>query len=108
MTAVAFVLFAAVGSIVRWLAIERLRTVRGGLGTIVVNVAGAFALGLVVGADLGDLVLVGVAGLGSFTTFSTMALDFTVVPRRDAAGYLAITLVLGLFAAWLGLEIGGS
>ena len=108
MTAVAFVAVAAAGSIVRWLAIERLRTIRGGLGTIVVNVVGAFALGLAVGLELDGLVIIGVAGLGSFTTFSTMALDFTVVPQRDAAAYLVTTLVLGLLGAWLGLELGGA
>ena len=106
MTGVVFVVVAATGSILRWLSIETLRNLRGGSGTIAVNVAGTFALGLAVGLRLDDLVLVGVAGLGSFTTFSTMALDFTTVPRRQALGYLATTLVLGLLAAWLGLQVG--
>ena len=46
------------------------------------------------------------AGPPPFTTFSTMALDFTTVPRREALAYLATTLVLGLLAAWLGLQVG--
>lgn len=108
MTAVLFVLVAAVASMARWATIESLRGVFGGLGTVVVNVTGAFALGLAVGFELDDLVIIGVAGLGSFTTFSTMALDITSVPRRQAIGYLAITLVLGLGAAWLGLELSRS
>jgi CrcB protein len=107
MTPVLFVLVAAGASMLRWLTIDALRSMRGGSGTIAVNVAGSFALGLVVGSEVESLVIVGVAGLGSFTTFSTMALDFTTVPRHEAVGYLVTTLVLGLLAAWLGLQVGG-
>ncbi len=107
MTPVLFVLVAAGASMLRWLTIDVLRAMRGGSGTIAVNVAGSFALGLAVGSDIESLLIVGVAGLGSLTTFSTMALDFTAVPRHEAVGYLATMLVLGLLAAWLGLRLGG-
>lgn len=107
MTALAFVCLAAGASIGRWLTVERLRSVRSGLGTIAVNVVGAFALGVLVGADADAMLLAGVAALGSFTTFSTMALDVTTAPRHDAVAYLATTLSLGLTAAWVGLRVGG-
>src|SRR5439155_4055304 len=46
-------------------------------GTLVVNLSGAFALGLLAGADVaGDaLLLAGTALLGSYTTFSTWMLE---------------------------------
>lgn len=85
------------------------------LGTLVINVVGSFALGLLVArvwppappwlrAGLGPGLL------GSFTTFSAIGLSAaqltTVGAGMLALGYVAATLVLGLAAAALGLRLG--
>jgi CrcB protein len=86
------------------------------LSTLLVNIAGAFVLGLLVSllwhrvpawlrAGLG-------AGLiGSFTTFSAVMVSLVDEGSRGlwalAGGYLALSLVLGLAAAALGLWLGG-
>ena len=85
------------------------------VSTLLINVVGAFALGLLVArvwptaapwlrAGLG-------AGLlGSFTTFSAFAVALVSLSAADewmlAAAYLSATLVLGLGAAWAGLTVG--
>jgi fluoride exporter len=83
------------------------------LGTFVVNISGAFALGLVAGVALtGDaLVLVGTATIGSYTTFSTWMLETHRLgedgqPGAAVANVLA-SVVLGVAAAALGRTIGG-
>ena len=73
--------------------------------TLLLNVAGAFALGLLTGADVtGDALLyAGVAFLGSLTTFSTWMADEARLVRagdRAEAGRLVVaSIVLGLAAA---------
>ena len=86
-------------------------------GTLVINVAGAFALGLLVGVTTERLlphphwrVALGIGFLGSFTTFSTYAYE-TVRLAEDGAVALAVanamgTVMLGLLAATLGLAAG--
>jgi len=82
------------------------------LGILAVNLGGAFALGVVVGAALhGDrLSLIATGLLGSYTTFSTWMLDSHRLARdgrRGAAALnLAAGLALGLLAVWLGRELG--
>lgn len=83
------------------------------LGILVVNLAGALALGLVAGAALEGAALVVVAGggIGSFTTFSTWILDSH---RLAEAGHshlvwlnLGLSLLAGFGAAALGHWLGG-
>jgi len=82
------------------------------LGTLVVNVSGALALGLIVGLGFsGDrLVLVGTATLGSYTTFSTWMLETQRLAEAgelgNAAGNALVSLVVGLGAAALGRLVG--
>jgi CrcB protein len=82
-------------------------------GTFLVNVSGAFVLGLVVGAALeGDaLAIVGTGALGSYTTFSTWMLESHRLAEdgayRVAALNVAVSLVVGLGAAYVGRELGG-
>jgi fluoride exporter len=84
------------------------------LGIFVVNVGGAFLLGLVTGAGLtGEaLVIVAGGGIGSFTTFSTWILDSH---RLGAAGQarlawlnLALSVAAGFAAVALGNWLGGG
>ena len=78
-------------------------------GTLAVNVAGAFALGVLVGAGLGgDAYTLAATGfLGAFTTFSTWVVDARLLGARLGAADLAAALVAGLVAVWLGRELGG-
>lgn len=82
------------------------------LGTFVINVTGAFLLGLVSGlAVTGDaLILIGTATLGSYTTFSTWMLESHRLRDdgrfKGAFGNLVISLVIGFAAVVLGHTIG--
>lgn len=82
------------------------------LGTLAVNLSGAFALGLLDGLALGGdaSLLVGSAGMGAYTTFSTWMLQSHALWRdgRRRAGvlYVAVSLFGGLAAVLLGRLIG--
>lgn len=84
------------------------------LGTMAVNVSGAFLLGLLVGTGLdGDARLVlGAGALGSYTTFSTWMLETQRVEeagkRRVAVVNVLLSIALGLAAAYLGRLLGTS
>lgn len=113
MTAVAFLVAAAVATLVRVLATAGQPAGRLPWRTLTVNVAGAFVLGLLLAADwVVDPVVVATAGVGSLTTFSTVAAETAGLIddgcRRTAAGYLVITVVLGVAAAWLGIGLGAA
>lgn len=81
-------------------------------GTLAVNLLGSVVLGVLVGAALsGDAYrVVGTGLLGSFTTFSTWALESHRLAEDGQlrAGVLnfAISLVLGISAAWAGRQLG--
>lgn len=83
------------------------------MGTMVVNVTGAFALGLIDGAALPrDLALViGTGLIGSYTTFSTWMFEtqrlIEVRQHVRAAENIALSLALGLAAGAVGLWLGG-
>ena len=85
-------------------------------GTLTVNIAGSFIMGLFIG--LGALrfdfsnevrVLIATGILGGFTTFSAFSLDFvTLFERKDyglAAIYLAGSAGLSILALFAGLII---
>ena len=78
-------------------------------GTLVVNVTGAFALGVLAGAGLGgDAYTLAATGfLGAFTTFSTWVVDSRLLGERLGGANIAVALVLGLLAVWVGRELGG-
>ena len=75
---------------------------RGPRSILALNLAGAFALGLV-GTDH-PAVSAGL--LGALTTFSTWMAHAAELPRRRAVALLAAGLLLGLLAAWLGRGLG--
>lgn len=83
-------------------------------GTLVVNVSGAFLLGLLAGAAVeGDARLILGAGLlGSYTTFSTWMVETQRIEeagkRRIAVANIVLSIVLGLAAAALGHAIGAQ
>jgi CrcB protein len=83
-------------------------------GTLAVNLSGAFVLGVLVGAALdGDPYrILGTGLIGGYTTFSTWALESHRLGEdgelRLGAANFAVSLVLGVAAAWLGRELGGA
>ncbi len=87
---------------------------RGGLplGTLMVNLSGTLALGLLTGLALSGeaLVLAGTATLGSYTTFSTWMLETQRLAEdaqlRVALANVVLGLGAGLGAAALGRAIG--
>jgi CrcB protein len=109
------VLGAAVGAPLRYLT-DRLVRARLGTGfpwgTFVVNVAGSFVLGVVVGAAAPPEVtaLVGSGFCGALTTYSTFGYETVRLGAQDSrllAALNAIGSVLaGLGAAGLGLAVG--
>lgn len=79
--------------------------------TLGINVAGAFALGLLVARVwpiAPDWVRAGLGTglLGGFTTFSALALAVAQDPDAVTLAYLAASIVLGVLAAWSGLRLG--
>lgn len=85
--------------------------------TLGVNLAGAFLLGTLVGSTRTEQhrrirLLLGVGVLGSFTTYSTFAVEVhtLLMPGEGARAlaYLAATLTGALLAAHLGLRVSRS
>lgn len=78
-------------------------------GTFSANIAAAFLLGTVHGrfGDVGTAVGVGL--LGALSTWSTLALEIMDRIRsgrwNTAAAYLTTSVVVGVAAAWLGLQV---
>lgn len=78
------------------------------LGTLAVNLSGAFLLGLLVGVAPGGATqsVLGTGLLGGYTTFSTWMYESQRLGRQHRTGALAVNLVgsllLGLVAVWLG------
>ena len=85
------------------------------VSTLLINLSGAFALGLLVGRywpTTRDWVKAGLGPglLGSFTTYSAFAVSLVALASADewmlAVGYVAATVILGFGAAWAGLRVG--
>jgi len=107
----------AVGSVARFLIVLGAGRVVPGwpLGTVVVNVAGSFAIGMlyVALAQRAHLAPVLVAGfLGGFTTFSAFSLDTLKLweggQAVQAALYVAASVILSLAAVALGAALARS
>ena len=70
--------------------------------TLLVNVAGAFLLGVAVTRSPR---LIGTGFCGAFTTFSTMQVELLELPLIEAAAYAIGSIVLGLAAVRLGRRV---
>ena len=105
MIVVGFVTAAAVAAVARWQLTMRAPA----LGTLAVNVVGAWTLGLIDASGWGNPTILGTAGLGALTTVSGLASVTAILFRRGRAvgvGYLMLTVGLGTAAAWWGLNLG--
>ena len=109
-TAVAFVLAAGAGALMRAEAGRRWNRHAGfPWGTLSVNVVGSFALGVLHDAGSPTITVLGVGGLGAFTTFSSFARDaVALAERRDLArciAYVVGTCGAGIGAAAIGMAM---
>lgn len=83
------------------------------LGTFIVNICGAFLLGLLHGAAVagGAVEIAGIGFLGGFTTFSTWMYESERLAvdgyASAAARNIAISSAAGLVAVALGVAVGG-
>ncbi len=105
MIIMAFGAAALIGTLARWQLGARLKSPQG---TLVANVVGSFAFGLLHAAGPDEVVIVGIGGLGAFTTFSALAgelMEMWPRSRKRAVGYGSLTLVAGVAAAWLAISL---
>ncbi|WP_418281415.1 fluoride efflux transporter FluC [Halorubrum sp. DTA98] len=79
-----------------------------GIGTLVVNVGGSFALGVLVtrAASRRTRLFVGTGALSSFTTYSTFAGDAIALGTTVGTAYVIASYAVGLAAAVVGLAVG--
>lgn len=103
------------GAVLRFVVdgeVARRITSRLPLGTMVVNVSGAFVLGLLDGLVLPEsaALIAGTGVLGAYTTFSTWMLETQRLAEerqpKQALANIALSLLLGIAAAAAGLWIG--
>ncbi len=109
----------AAGSLLRYVAMSAVGHWLGAgfpWGTLLVNVAGSFVMGVLVegwalawsaGPELRAFLTVGV--LGGFTTFSTFSLDVVYLIERQqalaAAAYAAASVAMSVGSLFLGLML---
>ena len=88
-------------------------------GTLIINIAGSFAMGVFIemlvrrlGASNELRLFVATGVLGGFTTFSAFSLDFAVLVERGALGqalfYAVASVGLAITALFLGLWLARS
>ena len=106
MTPLLVALGAAVGAPLRYLIATRLDG-RLPWGTLAVNVAGSFLLGVFSALALGGhaVALLGTGFCGGLTTYSAFAAQTHALGRRAGTGYAAATIALSLAACSLGFAL---
>ena len=110
MTPLLVALGAGVGATLRFLTAHRLDG-RWPSGTLLVNVAGSFVLGLLVGAGVSadGLALLGTGFCGGLTTYSAFSVhtrDQGRLGLARGAAYAASTIGLALLACAAGYVVG--
>jgi CrcB protein len=104
----------ALGALSRYLVHELVFALAGWTfpwGTLVINLSGSFALGVLVGATASTDVqrLLGTGFLGGYTTFSTWMLDTRHLGERHRAAFglanVVGSLIAGVLLAWLGRSL---
>ena len=82
------------------------------MGTLTVNLLGAFLLGIITGAeaDIMIVLLFGTGFMGAFTTFSTLKLEMTQMylhkQKKKFLLYTITTYGLGILLAYMGYLVG--
>ena len=108
MTVLLVALGAAVGAPLRFVLASRFDA---GFpwGTLAVNVAGSFLLGLFTGLALTDhaMALLGTGFCGGFTTYSAFAVQTHAQGRARGTAYAVVTIAVSLGACAFGFWVGG-
>lgn len=91
------------GAIARFWVSNQLNKKPFPFGTLLVNVLGAFLLGLLIGSGAGEnsRLLFGTGFLGAFTTFSTWLFEVKEMDMKKAVFYTAITVAAGFLGTWI-------
>lgn len=109
----------AVGSVLRFLTsffVNKYWSNHFPLATLITNIIGCFLIGLIVGlleknnlanSNLKWFLITGFCG--GFTTFSAFSYENITLFQSNnsllAFGYIALSVIIGLFAVWLGLFV---
>ena len=104
------VLGAAVGGPLRFVVDQWIRKyTTQPYGIFTVNIVGSFLLGLTYGKVEAGFNLFAIGFAGAFTTWSTFMLDiylaYELKRYKEAGINLVMSLGIGLFAAWCGLQL---
>lgn len=102
--AVGFGIAAAAGTVLRW----RVSTALGPGGTLLINLAGAFVLGLLASTGDAAMTIIGTAGLGALTTVAGIFPESVRLSRASpllALGYVSLTVTGATAAAAAGLAL---
>lgn len=109
------VLIGGCGSVLRFLVDDAIAARMGRefpFGTLIINLTGALALGLLAGLAVNDdaALLAGTAAVGSYTTFSTWMYETQRLgeerQHRLAVANIVLSLAFGIAAAALGRWVG--
>ena len=100
---------AAVGAPVRF-ALGRLLDGRVHWGTLTVNLAGSFVLGLLTraGVSTSAMALLGTGFCGGLTTYSSFSVQTVDAGARRGAAYVVMTIGGCLLTAALGYALGSA
>ena len=110
-------LLGAAGAVSRYGVGTAVGTTSFPWATLGINIAGCLALGVVLAVGpvrwSPELTTgIGVGFLGGFTTFSAFGVETQTLLRDDrlgaAAAYVALSVVVGVLAAYLGTTLGRS
>ena len=108
---VLFFFLAAAGSLLR-LGFQNSGRWSKPLGTFIANIIASFLMGILLGGSPSaeSVTVIGTGFLGSFSTFSTVMMEVSdeVESNRKliATLYLCLSIIAGVAAAFLGLEVG--
>lgn len=105
---------SAIGAVLRYLLTQLWKKQQRNwpLATLLINVSGAFLLGLLTGrlaANSSTMLFLGTGILGGYTTFSTFNTEMVALIDEHRWGsfwlYLIASYGGGLVAAWIGMQL---
>lgn len=110
MNALYVILGASIGAPLRFWIDQQLRVRhRFPYGILIVNVLGSLIIGLALGSSQSLHSFAAIGFAGAFTTLSTFILDlylaYELKRYKELVLNLALSLILGLSATWLGIQL---